>query len=66
MREIVTNCRRSYFNYQFISKSDHVGACDFRALLVGYVVVLDRAQYLRLRTTDLFDRFIRVAVDNNG
>jgi len=44
MREIVTDCRRSYFNYQFIGKSDHIGACDFRTLLVGYVVVLDRPQ----------------------
>jgi hypothetical protein len=35
MREIVTDCRRSYFNYQFISKSDYVGACDFRALLLA-------------------------------
>ena len=66
MREIVADCRWSYFNYQFIGKSDYVGACDFRALLVGYVVVLNRAQYLRLCTTDLFDRLVRVAIDNNG
>jgi hypothetical protein len=58
--------RWSDIDYKLIRKCDHVGACDFRTPLIGYVVVVNRSQHLRLCPTNLLDGFIRVTVDDGG
>jgi hypothetical protein len=66
MRRIVGDCLRRNINHELICKGDHVGTRNLRACFVGYVVALDRAQNLRVCATDLFDRFVRITVDNGG
>lgn len=66
MRKIICHCLRRYLGDKLVGESNDILAADFGTVFVGDIVRLDRSQDLGLCPTNLFDRLIHIAVNDQG